>query len=102
MNSFLETFVSIFFLGPLCSVLVERFGCRVTVMVGGVLSGLGMAVSALARTITELYITGVITGQGPHSSVKPYFLSPMHSEVSSETLLSLPQAWDSVFPSSHQ
>ncbi|XP_071778951.2 monocarboxylate transporter 6 [Centroberyx gerrardi] len=57
--------------GPLCSVLVERFGCRVTVMVGGVLSGLGMAVSALARTITDLYITSVITGLGFCFSFQP-------------------------------
>uniref|UniRef100_A0A4W5L9W7 Solute carrier family 16 member 5 n=1 Tax=Hucho hucho TaxID=62062 RepID=A0A4W5L9W7_9TELE len=35
--------------GPLCSVLVERFGCRVTVMVGGVLSGLGMVVSIMSH-----------------------------------------------------
>ncbi|KAM3864485.1 monocarboxylate transporter 6 [Diretmus argenteus] len=57
--------------GPLCSVLVERFGCRVTMMVGGVLSGLGMAVSALARTITDLYITSVITGLGFCFSLQP-------------------------------
>ncbi|KAM4598611.1 monocarboxylate transporter 6 isoform 2-T2 [Polymixia lowei] len=57
--------------GPLCSVLVERFGCRATVMVGGVLSGLGMAVSALARTINELYITAVITGLGFCLSFQP-------------------------------
>ncbi|XP_052375940.1 monocarboxylate transporter 6-like isoform X3 [Oncorhynchus keta] len=57
--------------GPLCSVLVERFGCRVTVMVGGVLSGLGMVVSALARTITELYITSIIAGLGFCLSFQP-------------------------------
>ncbi|KAI1884355.1 hypothetical protein AGOR_G00225560 [Albula goreensis] len=51
--------------GPLCSVLVERYGCRPTVMVGGVLSGLGMAASSFTRTITELYITaGIVTGLG--------------------------------------
>ncbi|KAI4889992.1 hypothetical protein NFI96_013255 [Prochilodus magdalenae] len=48
--------------GPLCSVLVERFGCRATVMLGGVLSGLGMAASAFTNSIIELYITaGLIT-----------------------------------------
>ncbi|XP_048846613.1 monocarboxylate transporter 6-like isoform X1 [Brienomyrus brachyistius] len=51
--------------GPLCSVLVERYGCRATVMIGGVLSGLGMAASSFTSTLTELYITaGVITGLG--------------------------------------
>ncbi|KAI5619217.1 monocarboxylate transporter 6-like, partial [Silurus asotus] len=51
--------------GPVCSVLVECFGCRATIMVGGILSGLGMVVSSFARTIADLYIaTGVITGLG--------------------------------------
>lgn len=58
--------------GPFCSVLVERLGCRATVMVGGVLSGLGMAVSSFTRSITELYITaGVITGLGFCFSFQP-------------------------------
>ncbi|XP_010864008.2 monocarboxylate transporter 6 [Esox lucius] len=58
--------------GPFCSVLVERFGCRVTVMVGGVLSGLGMAASSFTHTITELYITaGFITGLGFCFSFQP-------------------------------
>ncbi|XP_051522473.1 monocarboxylate transporter 6 [Myxocyprinus asiaticus] len=58
--------------GPLCSVLVERFGCRATVMFGGVLSGLGMAVSSFTHSILELYITaGVITGLGFCLSFQP-------------------------------
>ncbi|XP_051243991.1 monocarboxylate transporter 6 [Dicentrarchus labrax] len=57
--------------GPLCSILVERFGCRATVMVGGLLSGLGMAFSALARTITDIYITSGITGLGFCLSFQP-------------------------------
>lgn len=52
---------------------MERFGCRVTVMVGGLLSGLGMAVSALARTITDIYVTSGITGQMLHTSANPHF-----------------------------
>ncbi|XP_053094702.1 BTB/POZ domain-containing protein KCTD2 isoform X4 [Pangasianodon hypophthalmus] len=49
--------------GPLCSMLVEHFGCRATVMMGGVLSGLGMAASSFTHSIIELYITaGIITG----------------------------------------
>lgn len=55
---------SVFLAGPLCSMLVERFGCRATVMFGGVLSGFGMAVSSFSHSIVDLYITtGVITGQ---------------------------------------
>ncbi|KAM9346640.1 monocarboxylate transporter 6 [Symphorus nematophorus] len=57
--------------GPLCSVLVERCGCRTTVMAGGLLSGLGMAVSSLVRTTTELYITSSITGLGCCFSFQP-------------------------------
>ncbi|XP_059386982.1 LOW QUALITY PROTEIN: monocarboxylate transporter 6-like [Carassius carassius] len=58
--------------GPLCSVLVERFGCRATVMFGGVLSGFGMAVSSFSHSIVDLYITtGVITGLGFCFSFQP-------------------------------
>lgn len=58
--------------GPFCSVLVERFGCRATVMLGGVLSGLGMAASSFTRSIAELYVTaGVVTGLGFCFSFQP-------------------------------
>lgn len=58
--------------GPFCSLLVERFGCRATVMFGGVLSGVGMAASSFANSITELYITaGIITGLGFCFSFQP-------------------------------
>ncbi|XP_021330400.2 monocarboxylate transporter 6 [Danio rerio] len=51
--------------GPICSVLVERCGCRATIIIGGILSGLGMAASSFAQTMVELYITaGIITGMG--------------------------------------
>ncbi|KAI4807525.1 hypothetical protein KUCAC02_027328 [Chaenocephalus aceratus] len=58
--------------GPFCSVLVERLGCRATVMLGGVLSGLGMAASSFTQSIEQLYITaGVITGLGFCFSFQP-------------------------------
>ncbi|XP_039082129.1 monocarboxylate transporter 6 isoform X2 [Hyaena hyaena] len=51
--------------GPLCSILVERFGCRVTVMLGGALASLGMVASSFCRTLSHLYLTaGFITGLG--------------------------------------
>ncbi|XP_075441011.1 monocarboxylate transporter 6 [Ascaphus truei] len=51
--------------GPLCSVLVERFGCRVTVMIGGLLCGVGMVTSSFSQTIVHLYLTaGLIGGLG--------------------------------------
>lgn len=58
--------------GPFCSVLVGRFGCRATVMFGGILSGLGMAASSFTQSISQLYITaGVITGLGFCFSFQP-------------------------------
>ncbi|PNJ87731.1 SLC16A5 isoform 7 [Pongo abelii] len=51
--------------GPLCSILVGRFGCRLTVMLGGVLASLGMVASSFSRNLSQLYFTaGFITGLG--------------------------------------
>ncbi|XP_011523764.1 monocarboxylate transporter 6 isoform X8 [Homo sapiens] len=51
--------------GPLCSILVGRFGCRVTVMLGGVLASLGMVASSFSHNLSQLYFTaGFITGLG--------------------------------------
>lgn len=55
--------------GPLCSVLVELYGCRPVVILGGILSGLGMVASSFAQSITALYLTaGIITGRLKHSN----------------------------------
>ncbi|NWQ83007.1 MOT6 protein, partial [Columbina picui] len=51
--------------GPLCSILVKRFGCRFAVMLGGLLSGVGMVSSSFCGSISQLYLTaGFITGLG--------------------------------------
>ncbi|KAM9639228.1 monocarboxylate transporter 6 [Harpia harpyja] len=51
--------------GPLCSILVKRFGCRFAVMLGGLLSGVGMVSSSFCKSISQLYLTaGLITGLG--------------------------------------
>ncbi|NXS89983.1 MOT6 protein, partial [Erpornis zantholeuca] len=51
--------------GPLCSILVKQFGCRFVVMLGGLLSGLGMVSSSFCKSISQLYLTaGLITGLG--------------------------------------
>lgn len=64
ISSGMSRFVVAFFSGPVCSVLLERLGCRATVMLGGVLSGLGMAASSFTHSIGQLYVTaGVITGE---------------------------------------
>ncbi|XP_021491127.1 monocarboxylate transporter 6 isoform X1 [Meriones unguiculatus] len=51
--------------GPLCSVLVKRFGCRVTMMLGGILASLGMVASSFSGSLYQLFLTaGLITGLG--------------------------------------
>ncbi|KAM6175995.1 monocarboxylate transporter 6 [Erethizon dorsatum] len=51
--------------GPLCSILVERYGCRVTMMLGGMLASLGMVASSFCRSLSQLFLTaGMITGLG--------------------------------------
>ncbi|XP_038183988.1 monocarboxylate transporter 6 isoform X2 [Arvicola amphibius] len=49
--------------GPLCSILIKRFGCRVTMMLGGILSSLGMVASSFSGSLSQLFLTaGLITG----------------------------------------
>ncbi|XP_030064170.1 monocarboxylate transporter 6 [Microcaecilia unicolor] len=51
--------------GPFCSILVERYGCRFTVILGGLLSGVGMLASSFSQSIGQLYVTGgFIAGLG--------------------------------------
>ncbi|XP_042721211.1 monocarboxylate transporter 6 [Lagopus leucura] len=51
--------------GPLCSILVKRFGCRFAVMVGGLLSSVGMVSSSFCKSLSQLYLTaGLIAGLG--------------------------------------
>lgn len=52
--------------GPLCSVCVNRFGCRPVMLVGGLLASLGMVAASFCRSVIELYLTtGVLTGERP-------------------------------------
>ncbi|KAM3836144.1 monocarboxylate transporter 4-like [Diretmus argenteus] len=58
--------------GPLCSVLVNRFGCRPVMMVGGVFASLGMILASFATSIIHIYLcTGVITGLGLALNFQP-------------------------------
>ncbi|XP_073997926.1 chaski isoform X1 [Rhodnius prolixus] len=51
--------------GPLCSALVDRFGCRWMTILGGILSCAGFVLSAFATSISQMYITfGAIAGLG--------------------------------------
>ncbi|XP_031179869.1 monocarboxylate transporter 4 [Sander lucioperca] len=58
--------------GPLCSVLVNRFGCRPVMMVGGLFASLGMILASFATSIIHIYICiGVITGLGLALNFQP-------------------------------
>ncbi|XP_070708396.1 monocarboxylate transporter 4 [Pempheris klunzingeri] len=58
--------------GPLCSVLVNRFGCRPVMMVGGIFASLGMILASFATSIIHIYLcTGVITGLGLALNFQP-------------------------------
>lgn len=58
--------------GPLCSVLVNRFGCRPVMMVGGLFASLGMILASFATSIIYIYLcTGVITGLGLALNFQP-------------------------------
>lgn len=50
--------------GPLCSVCVNRFGCRPVMLVGGLLASLGMVAASFCQSVIQLYLTtGVLTGE---------------------------------------
>ncbi|XP_008283956.1 monocarboxylate transporter 4-like [Stegastes partitus] len=58
--------------GPLCSILVNRFGCRPVMMVGGLFASLGMILASFATSIIHIYLTaGVITGLGLALNFQP-------------------------------
>lgn len=58
--------------GPLCSILVNKFGCRPVMMVGGLFASLGMILASLATSIIHIYLcTGVITGLGLALNFQP-------------------------------
>lgn len=63
--------------GPLCSVLVNRFGCRPVMMVGGLFASLGMILASFSTSIIHIYLTtGVITGEAPCRLETSWHLGP--------------------------
>lgn len=51
--------------GPIGSALVDRYGCRMMTIVGGVISGLGFVMSVFCNSIFTMYLTfGVVAGMG--------------------------------------
>ncbi|XP_056096624.1 monocarboxylate transporter 4-like [Rhinichthys klamathensis goyatoka] len=58
--------------GPLCSILVNRFGCRPVMLVGGLFASLGMILASFATSIIHIYLCiGVITGLGLALNFQP-------------------------------
>uniref|UniRef100_A0A6I8PR98 Solute carrier family 16 member 8 n=1 Tax=Ornithorhynchus anatinus TaxID=9258 RepID=A0A6I8PR98_ORNAN len=58
--------------GPVSSILVNRFGCRPVMLVGGLLASSGMVLAAFTTNIIELYLTaGVLTGLGLALNFQP-------------------------------
>uniref|UniRef100_A0A665U2H4 Solute carrier family 16 member 3 n=1 Tax=Echeneis naucrates TaxID=173247 RepID=A0A665U2H4_ECHNA len=58
--------------GPLCSILVNCFGCRPVMMVGGLFTSLGMILASFSTSIIHIYLSvGVITGLGLALNFQP-------------------------------
>ncbi|NXK93565.1 MOT2 protein, partial [Formicarius rufipectus] len=58
--------------GPISSILVNRYGSRPVVMLGGLLCGVGMISAAFCTSILQLYIcVGFITGFGLALNLQP-------------------------------
>ncbi|XP_045321384.1 monocarboxylate transporter 2 [Leopardus geoffroyi] len=58
--------------GPISSVLVNKYGSRPVVMIGGLLCCLGMVTASFSTNVIELYLTvGFITGLGLAFNLQP-------------------------------
>lgn len=58
--------------GPISSILVNRFGSRPIMMVGGCLSGSGLVVASFCNTVEQLYFfIGVVGGLGLAFNLNP-------------------------------
>ncbi|XP_041358006.1 monocarboxylate transporter 9-like [Gigantopelta aegis] len=63
---------SMYAVGPLAGVLTNRFGCRLTILVGGAISSFGLMISFFAPNIYFLYFSfGIVTGIGLGISFVP-------------------------------
>ncbi|KAK2866342.1 hypothetical protein Q7C36_002398 [Tachysurus vachellii] len=58
--------------GPVSSIMVNRFGCRPVMLIGGLLASVGMIGASFTTNIIQLYFTaGVITGLGLALNFQP-------------------------------
>uniref|UniRef100_A0A8C8Y7N0 Major facilitator superfamily (MFS) profile domain-containing protein n=1 Tax=Panthera leo TaxID=9689 RepID=A0A8C8Y7N0_PANLE len=100
--------------GPISSILVNKYGSRPTMIVGGCLSGCGLIAASFSNTVQELYLyVGFIGGLGLAFNLNPaltmigkYFykrrplangLAMAGSPVFLSTLAPLNQAFFSIF-----
>jgi len=53
--------------GPIATMLINRIGTRVTIMLGGVITLLGYSLSSMAPNITTLFFSyGVVAGNNSY------------------------------------
>ncbi|XP_052427076.1 monocarboxylate transporter 3 [Carassius gibelio] len=58
--------------GPISSIMVNKFGCRPVMLVGGLLASGGMIIASFTSNIIQVYLTaGVITGLGLALNFQP-------------------------------
>ncbi|XP_063164538.1 monocarboxylate transporter 3 [Candoia aspera] len=58
--------------GPVSSIMVNQFGCRPVMLVGGLLASSGMILASFTTNIIELYLSaGVLTGLGMALNFQP-------------------------------
>ncbi|XP_061471961.1 monocarboxylate transporter 4 isoform X2 [Rhineura floridana] len=58
--------------GPLCSMCVNRFGCRPVMLIGGLFASAGMTIASFSTNIIQIYLAaGVITGLGLALNFQP-------------------------------
>nr|XP_006636948.2 PREDICTED: monocarboxylate transporter 3-like [Lepisosteus oculatus] len=58
--------------GPVSSILVNRFGCRPVMLLGGLLASAGMVAASFTTNIIQLYLSaGVLTGLGLALNFQP-------------------------------
>ncbi|KAM9462861.1 monocarboxylate transporter 3 [Clarias gariepinus] len=58
--------------GPVSSIMVNKFGCRPVMLIGGLLASAGMIGASFTTSIIQLYLTaGVITGLGLALNFQP-------------------------------
>ena len=49
--------------GPIASMLVNRYGCRLVTIVGAICAAIGLTISAASKSLILLYLSiGVLTG----------------------------------------